>query len=336
MIRNWVLAIADDLTGALEVGACFPGSVVTTERIVSGRPDGPALIIDTETRHLPAEEAAAVVHETLLATMRFDPWLIYKKTDSTLRGNIAAEFRALLKALPGRELVYAPAYPQMGRTVKDGQLLVHGIPAHQSVFAFDTLNPVLASDIGDLIAGIPVEVVDGESPADLATAAWRIIRQTPPPIAAGPGGLGSALASCMLPEHRAALSFPRVSRCLVVNGSTHPVSAEQIEFAQVQGCFDQEWILFTGTLQDEGLKRAANTGAQIRRILDESKFQALIVFGGDTALGVHRALGSLEFHSYGELAPGVPLSRCGDLFWITKAGGFGPPDLLCDIRRRLK
>ncbi len=41
------------------------------------------------------------------------------------------------------------------------------------------------------------------------------------------------------------------------------------------------------------------------------------------------------FDSYDEVYPGVPLSRCGDLFWITKAGGFGDRDVLCEIRRRL-
>lgn len=333
---NWVLAIADDLTGALEVGACFPGSVVTTDRIVSGVPHGPALVIDTETRHLPPSEAAAVVHETVLSALRFDPGLIYKKTDSTLRGNIAAEFRSLLRALPGRTLVYAPAYPEMGRTVTRGRLLVHGVPVHQSAFAFDTLNPALSSDIGALMEGIPLTILDGESSEDLATAASSIVQQNPTPIAAGPGALGGALASCLRSAMGTAPALPRVSRCLVINGSTHPVSAQQIKFAQNFGCFDDEWIYFTGAGSGAGLARAAHTGEQVRKELDELRFEALIVFGGDTALGIHRALGSQDFYPRGEIAPGVPLSRCGDLFWITKAGGFGPPDLLCDIRRRLK
>src|SRR5882757_8242987 len=163
MAQNWALAIADDLTGALEVGACFPGGIVSTGRIVSAPPPGHALVIDTENRHLSADAAAEIVYETVQSALRFQPWLIYKKTDSTLRGNIAAEFRALLKAVPERALVYAPAYPAMGRTVKEGHLLVHGIPVHESAFAFDTLNPVLGSHVGELMAGIPVTILDGET-----------------------------------------------------------------------------------------------------------------------------------------------------------------------------
>jgi D-threonate/D-erythronate kinase len=330
--RDWIFAIADDLTGALEVGACFPGSIVSTKRIVSAPPDGPALVIDTETRHLPAAEAAGVVHETLLSALRFHPSLIYKKTDSTLRGNIAAEFGSLLKALPERALVYAPAYPQMGRTVKEGRLLVHGVPVHETGFARDTLNPVPSSDIRALMGGLPVTILDGESVADLTSAAESITRQSPAPIAAGP----AALAACLRSQCGPALTLPRLSRCLVVNGSRHPVSAKQIDFARARECFDAEWICFEGTHHGEGLEHATHMGDQVCQRLDESQFDGLIVFGGDTALGIHRALGSDDFCAYGEAAPGVPVSHCGDLFWITKAGGFGPPDLLCDIRRRLK
>jgi uncharacterized protein YgbK (DUF1537 family) len=62
---------------------------------------------------------------------------------------------------------------------------------------------------------------------------------------------------------------------------------------------------------------------------------ALVVFGGDTAFGIHKALGGQPFEVWGEVLPGVPLSRSGDLFWITKAGGFGAADVLCGIRRIL-
>jgi uncharacterized protein YgbK (DUF1537 family) len=329
--QNWIFAIADDLTGALEVGACFPGSIVSTNRFVSEPPDAAALVVDTETRHLPAEEAAAIVHEIVLSARRFHPSLIYKKTDSTLRGNIAAEFGALLKAVPGKELVYVPAYPQMGRTVKEAHLLVHGVPVHETAFARDPLNPVVSSNIRALMGELPVTILDGESIADLEFAAQSILQQDAPPIAAGP----AALAACLRSGCKTA-PLPRVSRSLVVNGSMHPVSAEQIDFARAHDCFDDEWIYFEGTRCGEGFERAAKIGEQVRQKLNESRFDALIVFGGDTALGIHRALGSHDFRPYGEAAPGVPVSRGGDLFWITKAGGFGPPDLLCDIRRRLK
>jgi uncharacterized protein YgbK (DUF1537 family) len=59
---------------------------------------------------------------------------------------------------------------------------------------------------------------------------------------------------------------------------------------------------------------------------------ALIVFGGDTAFGILDALGRPAIHPVLEILPGVPLSRTGGLFLVTKAGGFGPPDVLVRIR----
>lgn len=104
-----VLALADDLTGALEVGAKFAGagiaSLVTTRLAVV---PGDVLVIDTETRHLPAAEAWRRVFH-IASSARAS--LVYKKTDSTLRGNIGAELEAVTVANPGALLHYAPAYP---------------------------------------------------------------------------------------------------------------------------------------------------------------------------------------------------------------------------------
>jgi uncharacterized protein YgbK (DUF1537 family) len=72
-------------------------------------------------------------------------------------------------------------------------------------------------------------------------------------------------------------------------------------------------------------------GELVRRQIEISPVDVLTVFGGDTALGIHRALGGPPFEAWVEIVPGVPLSRCGDLFWITKAGGFGAADILCKI-----
>ena len=78
LVARWILAIADDLTGALEVGAKFAGAVVTTDLVVSRRPDRSVLVIDTETRHLDADEAADVVLETVLSAWEFAPDFVYK------------------------------------------------------------------------------------------------------------------------------------------------------------------------------------------------------------------------------------------------------------------
>jgi len=337
---RWILGIADDLTGALEAAAKFAaqgvGARVTTQIAVSGPPEVPVLVIDTATRHLPAEDARAVVREATECALRFAPWLVYKKTDSTLRGNIAAEFRALLECMPHRPLVYAPSYPEMGRTVKGGRLFVGELPVHESDFGRDPLDPVRVSDISVLLRGVPATVLDGESSADVLAAAGRITAMDPPPLAAGPAALAGALAQCIPSLCRGEVrALPHLPRCLVVNGSLHPASLAQVAFARAQCCFVGGWRYLDDDPGAAGLDRAGQTGERVRRLIEASPVDALVVFGGDTAFGIHRALGGQPFEAWGEVLPGVPLARCSDLFWVTKAGGFGARGILCDLRRAL-
>jgi len=351
-LAPWALAIADDLTGALETGAKFAGSGIPS-RVVTGVgldavPETPVLVIDTETRHLPAGKAAEAVHRIAAAARRLAPLLVYKKTDSTLRGNIAAEFGALRAVFPELPLVFVPAYPEMGRTVKSGRLHVHGVPVHETSFAADPLNPIRESEIARVLAGVAVEVADGETRADVEAAARALVASAPYPLAAGPAALAEALAALVELPRSERRGWPRIERCLLVNGSLHPASAAQVAYARAHGwraarpgCAPGAlarggwYVLDTAEIAGEGLDRAERVGAVVAEILDGTPVDALVVFGGDTAFGIHAALGHPPFDPYGELVPGVPLSHCGGRFWITKAGGFGAPEILCDIQRLL-
>ena len=61
-----LLVIADDFTGALDTGVQFAVNGIRTRVVVDPKTDltgceADVLVVDTETRHLPPEEAAAVV-----------------------------------------------------------------------------------------------------------------------------------------------------------------------------------------------------------------------------------------------------------------------------------
>ncbi|MCS7043707.1 MAG: four-carbon acid sugar kinase family protein [Bryobacteraceae bacterium] len=308
-----ILVLADDLTGALECGALLEGSIVTLSLPASA----PAAVVDTETRHAPPQQAAETVRRL---TEQSPAEMIYKKTDSTLRGNIGAE----LAALPPGRIHYAPAYPQMGRTVRGGRLLVDGVPVEQTAFARDPLDPVLDSDIRRVLArqGAPLEritVHEGETEADVERAAACVLAEAPPRLAAGPAALLAVLARRMGLARTSAL-LPRIGHCLVINGSAHPASRAQMAAAEAAGVFDERWR--AGTVED-----ARNAA------------EALAVFGGDTAREVLRRFGDPPLHPAAEPMPGVVLSwfeACGRRWWlITKAGGFGRPDLLPRLKAML-
>ncbi len=97
-----LLILADDFTGALDTGVQFaacgiPTRVVVGEQVDFAANDAAVLVVDTETRHLSAAEAYAVIAKLTREAMSAGVFSIYKKTDSALRGNIGAELSALLK-----------------------------------------------------------------------------------------------------------------------------------------------------------------------------------------------------------------------------------------------
>lgn len=124
--------IADDLSGALDTAAPFAARggdarvVISLEALAAtleawqGQwPD--VIAVNTESRHLKAEEAALRVREAVRLLTRATPKQWFKKVDSTLRGQVVAECTAVREAL-GLPLLLAPAVPTQGRTVRDAQV----------------------------------------------------------------------------------------------------------------------------------------------------------------------------------------------------------------------
>jgi uncharacterized protein YgbK (DUF1537 family) len=309
-----LLALADDLTGALEAGARFRDSVVLLEP----RSDLPesVMVLDTESRHLAPDVAAFRLLDAMESAVSD---IVYKKTDSTLRGNIGAEFKALLGAYPESTICYVPAYPELGRTVRGGVLLVNGVPVHQTSFARDPLNPVTESHVWKVLAaqGCDLErvrIFDGETPEDVQSAAVAALSGTRPVVVAGPAALAGALAKALDIARVTPEKWPEVSDCVVINGSAHPASAAQVHMALEKGI---PWAF----------DRTAGT------------HDTLIIFGGDTARGVLHRLDDPVLYPLGEVLPGVPVS----LFehegrrrvLVSKAGGYGAPDLLLRLYERL-
>lgn len=323
------LALADDLTGALEAGALLAQAglpaVVTLppHRAASGE----LLVIDTETRHATAQQARELHRSIALQ----HPGRIYKKTDSTLRGSIAAEFSGLLDARPGGHIHYIPAYPRVGRTVRGGVLYVDGVPLAETDFARDPRNPATASSVADLMAPLPaVTVWDAGTDDDLARIAHTIASA---PLIASPAGFIPYWALTLPGRRHRAAPPPAIRSCLVVCGSLHPRSREQVSLARIPG-----WdVLATGEWRpgEEEIAAAGLAG----RVAARLPVDALMVFGGDTARAILQRLGCQEIHPIMELLPGVPVSRIDaggrPLTLITKAGGFGPPDLIARVHATL-
>ena len=127
-----LLILADDLSGAADcavagVRAGLRSAVMLRADV--GHPIGyptsaDVLALDTDTRRANAVDAAATQVAAWHALAR-PATRLYKKIDSTLRGNVAAEVAALAP-LAGLAIV-APAFPAAGRTTRDGRQWLHGV-----------------------------------------------------------------------------------------------------------------------------------------------------------------------------------------------------------------
>jgi uncharacterized protein YgbK (DUF1537 family) len=343
-----ILALADDMTGALEIGAKFSGAGIET--IVSARTlpadTAPVVVLNTETRHVDADTARREIFRFVAAAGPFQPHLIFKKTDSTLRGNIGAELRALSELFPQWSIGYAPAYPALGRTVRSGVLYVHGREVAQTEFASDELNPIVCSSIAAMLdPQLPCKVFDGETDDHLSEAARAILSDKEMRIAAGPAGLAEMIAAAIDLPRRGRPVQPCVRSCLILNGSRHERSARQVRNATSPG-----WKVIA-MVHEPGLNPLKVASAHARYLVEQTAFHApdaVVVIGGDTAFAVVRELQFPPLESIAEVVPGVPVTRIAaadlqhvipgrarDLILITKAGGFGEDDMLARIRSEL-
>ncbi|MGZ6023029.1 MAG: four-carbon acid sugar kinase family protein [Rhizomicrobium sp.] len=158
MACRWLI-LADDLTGAADCAIAFGRrghAAVVTWGEVGDASDRqlPVLAYDAASRGL-AAEAAAGRHADALERLSGPGRLLFKKIDSTLRGQPAAEMAAALAHLKSRSGsafgVFAPAFPATGRTTVDGRVLVNDRALEQAeVWQRDHTYP--NADLVDVLA----------------------------------------------------------------------------------------------------------------------------------------------------------------------------------------
>ena len=114
--------IADDLTGANDSSVQFSTKGLNTAVAIPGADIScikniEVLVLDCESRDIPKDNAYSAVFSATKKLLKLNNKInIYKKVDSTLRGNIGAELEALYKSYEPSFIVFAPAFIEGGRT----------------------------------------------------------------------------------------------------------------------------------------------------------------------------------------------------------------------------
>ena len=407
--------VADDMTGAGDSGVHFAQTGKRTALLLERAAlsdtlrDHAAVSLSSESRFLPPGEAAAAVRGAVEDCRRAGARVIFKKIDSTLRGNLGAEIEAVLDAIGAKAALLCAAMPKTGRTCRGGVLLISGKPLHETGAGRDPFHPVSRSIIADILAegtdlpsgnlfldvvrsghrgirdhaaemiasGKRILIADAETDADLAVLG-ELLRDDGYDIRAhfpggvlpvGAAGLAEAVAGPPILRRGPKL----YGRMLAVVGSLTDVSRAQMDHAASHGDFhvleldvekarkepEREMSRLAaeavssprrhllvgnrilsrpagGIDSSTGTRTAELFALAARAIHRAAGCSLLYVSGGGTAMAVAAALGVRALTLERECLPGVVLSSCphptaAPRWFVTKAGGFGGPDLLVGL-----
>jgi len=417
-----LLIIADDFTGALDAGVHFSKCGVSTlvtldkEQDFSSVDDAIEVIsIDAETRHIQPGEAYSIVFNIAQRACSAGIKYIYKKVDSTLRGNIGSEISAVMDATRNQIFYFAPAFPQNMRTTLNGKQYVNGQLISETDFSKDPFNPVQTSDITEIIheqadlnvikistdkrtAAVSktyvdrtVFVFDAVTIEDLSAAGCTLPMDRKCVTLGGSAGFASILNEFIC-FHKNKPNFDMISGSpLFIVGSVNQISLDQVAYAKISGYpsiyltveqkmndhyyenkeseelidiisnhLKSEEVCIISTVSsldqlaladqyaeklnikaDEIAGRImSNIGRLVEKLLINSVTATLVVFGGDTLLGIADHIGCKDIIPIDEIAPGIVLSyaTCSDrkMLLVTKAGGFGSTDIITKINKYLK
>jgi uncharacterized protein YgbK (DUF1537 family) len=349
------ILIADDLTGACDAAVQFKlrgaRTIVYLDADAVRDSAAPVRAFNTETRDAETSEMERRIHRIADLTSTVKPKIIFKKIDSLLRGNPGREIRIVLEAFNCDFAVVTPAFPEMGRTVRNGHLEVFGDYEWKRL------------EIAPLLRGQGLEHCTHIERGMLTTALERGARYISLDISAhndlelttaealdtgknvlwaGSGGLASALAATLFSGSvERELHTPGKLPAVFCIGSDHPVTSAQVAALQ-QARPTREVHAISGNSAHivEALERGQHVILRIPRDYGPEECLrlllqniggiggALVLSGGDTATAVCHAMEVKEIEIADQVVAGLPWGtlRGGllDGFLVaTKSGAFG-------------
>ncbi len=342
--------LADDLTGACDAGIQFAQRGFSTlVRVGAGERPAELAVMVTNSRHDPPEAARAKVRLACQKLREEGREILFKKIDSTLRGNLGVELATVLESSVVRLAVVAPSFPAQGRTLEAGRLRVNGIAAARGQL------PALLREQGvERVAHIPrqclvsgaralaarleeaaqaapaVAVIDAITQEDLNLIAQVAADYPSKILMVGSAGLASAVARLLAkrlgrrppPTHTPDPSGKPGLVALLVGSTTSVTTAQVGQFAVTHRCAIFElpstdlWPIRRALRERRHLiLRVAFRGelrrclARCRKVFADHDVRGVILSGGHTATLVSEAWEAGGIELEHEIAPGLPWGR---------------------------
>ncbi|WP_350353302.1 four-carbon acid sugar kinase family protein [Microbacterium sp. A8/3-1] len=343
---TWAV-VADDLTGAADAGARFADAGRAVRVHVSASTDstlflhpGTVQVLVTESRGLDPSAAANATADAAARLLESGVDRLYVKIDSVGRGPVAAQIDGALRAWntrhSGARVLVCPAYPALGRTVRDGIIHVDGAVATASAAANDPVSPVTSSDLRALLERIVSVVVADAVDDDELQALARAVLDSPSVLPVGSAGLLGQIVNA-LPANAPADGSPAgpAGRIVVACSSLHPIALAQVAALESHG--DSGVSIITAPEERMTAETAADAfGRTVTAAMAAEPAAALVLVGGDGALAALRHLGATHVDLDSSLIDGcatgiVGGGVCDGLRVVTKSGGFGGPRVLVDL-----
>lgn len=326
-----ICVIADDITGAAEIAGIAHRYGLRSQLLVNPEAAGNAdvVVIATDARSYGAKEAAAMT-ASVTACLPSDA-ILFRKTDSALRGNVEAEIDAVIASSAYDEAIYMPANPSKGRVIRDGVYYIDDTPIHETDFRFDPEFPAHSSSLEERFPSLRYANATTKAEVDAVvreamTNHWLLA--------------GAADLFCSLLEYVHGLQpasvkefegLPENSSRLIVCGSTQskmlslglriesmPMDVFYEEapavtwVASIIECYRREKSVVL-TIGDKEVRQGKAAAVYLRTAMAETTCallsahmpDELVIEGGATAFAIMQQLPWHVFKITDEIAPGV-------------------------------
>ncbi len=150
-----IRVFADDLTGAAELaGICKEHALDTLLTLVPiAANHAEAIVYCTDSRSMDLAAALNITEQFLEPISIAKEEIVYKKTDSVLRGHVVEELLLQMKHLGYERVLFIPENPSMGRIISKGQYFVNGKLLSDTAFAHDPEFPRKTAGVVEMLAG---------------------------------------------------------------------------------------------------------------------------------------------------------------------------------------
>lgn len=149
--------IADDLTGANDTGVQFAKQGLNTTVLFSYTQLQPShltedvIVLNSDSRAIEAGKSYDIVFDLSAQLKQLGVSNVFKKIDSTMRGNIGPEIDAVMDAFNYKISFVVPAFPKSNRTTINGEHFVNGVLLEKAEMAKDPASPVNESYLPKLV-----------------------------------------------------------------------------------------------------------------------------------------------------------------------------------------